>query len=361
MTQRLSAVASEDVTRLDERRKTHFLSRPADGYAMILESEHRRRDGNLKEARHWMDMALRRIPHQLNVHFANSLLLVSEGQSTEASVLMRELFTTNWPSREKIANQLVGLLRSNEGRKWSPTERVEFLEQALPLENDAILSVGTLMVQKGFEELYVGALEKRLNQEPDNSEIRHAFVAQLMSREKWSERAAREMTQLIARDGKSAKALQLQGMLFERESKPLQAWAMYAEAISLDPRYVRALLGEVRLRMQLGRGSVGEGREAIGAIRSLLGNDYRLTAEYHRVLSIAAELEGEVDECLMEMRMAVRARPDGAGYWKRAIAIAETNGRTLEALQIAEQWSGRMDSNHAEAREVLKRLRNANP
>ena len=38
MTQRLSAVASEDVTRLDERRKTHFLSRPADGYAMILES-----------------------------------------------------------------------------------------------------------------------------------------------------------------------------------------------------------------------------------------------------------------------------------------------------------------------------------
>ena len=132
--------------------------------------------------------------------------------------------------------------------------------------NDAILSVGTLMVQKGFEELYVGALEKRLNQEPDNSEIRHAFVAQLMSREKWSERAAREMTQLIARDGKSAKALQLQGMLFERESKPLQAWAMYAEAISLDPRYVRALLGEVRLRMQLGQGSVGEGREAIGAI-----------------------------------------------------------------------------------------------
>ena len=37
--------------------------------------------------------------------------------------------------------------------------------------------------------------------------------------------------------------------------------------------------------------------------------------------------------------MAVRARPDGAGYWKRAIAIAETNGRTLEALRL--QSSGR--------------------
>ena len=75
-----------------------------------------------------MDMALRRIPHQLNVHFANSLLLVPRGQSTEASVLM--LPRTGHLGEDR---QPAGwTLRSNEGRKWSPMERVEFLEQALP-------------------------------------------------------------------------------------------------------------------------------------------------------------------------------------------------------------------------------------
>ena len=124
-----------------------------------------------------------------------------------------------------------------------------------------------------------------------------------------------------------------------------------------SPKRVRSRLGEVRLRMQLGRGTIEAGRESIGEIRSLVGSDHRLMAEYHRVLSIAAELEGRIDESLLEMRMAVRNRPSAAGYWIRAIKLAENHSRILDAVQLAEQWAGRMDRNHQEASMVLARLR----
>ena len=163
-----------------------------------------------------------------------------------------------------------------------------------------------------------------------------------------------EVTQLMARHPDAGEGYYFQGMLYELDGKNQQAWAMYKEAYTRTGSLLRAALGQYRMEVALGR---WDGvRDDVGRIRGKLGKNTSMLAEMHRLLSLTAEAEGNMDEAIVEMELATRLRPGQYPYWRRLAMLSEATGQKGRALDAFEAVIARDPSNQ-EAQKEVQRLR----
>ena len=189
---------------------------------------------------------------------------------------------------------------------------------------------------------------------PDDLVLRAGLAGEWVGIKEARALAEVEVTQLMARHPQAGEGYYFQGMLFESDGKNQQAWAMYKEAYNRSKNLLRAALGQYRMDVALGR---WEGvRDAVGSIRGKLGKDKTMLAEMHRLLSLTAEAENNMDEAIVEMELATRLRPSQYSYWRRLANLCESTGQKGRALDAFEAVIAR-DPLNQEAQGEVKRLR----
>ena len=127
---------------------------------------------------------------------------------------------------------------------------------------------------------------------------------------------------------------------------------MYKEAYERTDTLLRAALGQYRMEVALGRWELV--RESVGRIRGSLGKDKNLLGEMHRLLSLIAEAEGNMDEAILEMELATRFKPALYSYWRRLATLCEESGQKGRALDAYEAVLAREPWNREALKEVTR-------
>lgn len=326
--------------------------RPADGHPLFIQALIHEYGGNLEGAIEWLELAKQRAPYQLSIRLQDARYMERKGEAVESAKKYNAIFADRWGERRKIIKHLSGTIRDMSQRGMGINERVVFLDGALPRNSEHMLNILFLLKQEKIGEESLRALQSRVRKYPDSLELRAGLAAEFIGSKKFRSAAEQEVTQLIARHPTSGQGYYFQGMLYEIEGKNQQAWAMYKEAYERTDTLLRAALGQYRMEVALGRWE--QVRESVGRVRGSLGKDQDLLGEMHRLLSLIAEAEGNMDEAILEMELATRFKPVLYPYWRRLATLCEESGQKGRALDAYEAVLAREPWNREALKEVTR-------
>jgi protein O-GlcNAc transferase len=260
------------------------------------------------------------IQHALGFH--------RQGQLDRAADLYEQILERE-PSNA-AAMQLLGTLRSQQGRY---VEAIRLIEAALALQpNDfgALANYGQMLLASGRCAQAVGAFDKALTIKPDFFEAHYNKGVALTELKRFAE-AATSYDKAIAVNPNSAQCFYNRGVALAALGWLEDALASYDEALARQPKFVRAFDNRGNVKKALGRPQ----EALVDYDRALSIEPDNLHALYNRA-AVLSDL-GRLEEALLAYDRVFAIQPQfGDALFSKAVTLLKLE-RPAQALENLDQ------------------------